>query len=189
MSANQVFRVTFALGMLFYEFVFSAPVATNNTVLTFTQDQLSHSSYAWTQPDATVEQIKTLSQTAFGSNMLCPTTVYESANDPLNKRSTCPWIYETDHDSMRFPTTILRATPLCTYCIGSGGKYECNPIFRNMTVLRQDKVPDANGNYRWMQSEYTTTVAYTCAGRRIANNIVPAQSITAAPSNPGQWAR
>ncbi|KAL3886459.1 hypothetical protein ACJMK2_026444 [Sinanodonta woodiana] len=78
--------------------------------------------------------------------------------------STCPWTYAVDHDHLRFPSTILMAKPRCTYCIGSNGDLECNPITKSIRVLRRGECTD--GLYQYHESTQEVTIGFTCAGRR-----------------------
>ncbi|KAK3576561.1 hypothetical protein CHS0354_011239 [Potamilus streckersoni] len=94
----------------------------------------------------------------------CPEKVLEGNHVPVYARSTCPWTYAVDHDPLRFPSTILLAKPRCTYCIGSNGDLECNPITQSIRVLRRGECIE--GLYQYHESTQEVTIGFTCAGRR-----------------------
>ncbi|KAL3857097.1 hypothetical protein ACJMK2_011793 [Sinanodonta woodiana] len=80
----------------------------------------------------------------------CPEKVFGGNHVPVYAMSTCPWTYAVDHDHLRFPSTILMAKPRCTYCIGSNGDLECNPITKSIHVLRRGECTD--GLYQYHES-------------------------------------
>ncbi|KAL3857147.1 hypothetical protein ACJMK2_011842 [Sinanodonta woodiana] len=94
----------------------------------------------------------------------CPEKVFEGHQVPVYARSTCPWTYAVNHDPLRFPSTILMAKPRRTYCIGSNGDLECNPITQSIRVLRRGECIE--GLYQYHESTQEVTIGFTCAGRR-----------------------
>ena len=135
------------------------------------------STIPWHTVNETVNQQSFMSKLALGSTageipvVDCNAGVSSGINDPIHKRSTCPWYYEVDHDATRFPTTKLRAVRACDTCIGSGNTFQCIAITQNETVLRKSTQLDVNNNFVWVESEETVTVGFTCAGRKFAENI------------------
>lgn len=143
----------------------------------FFMNQDSHNTL--TNEDQHLTQIVSQSQGVFNNDYICPTTVFTGVNDPIHKRSSCPWYYTESHDPRRFPAAILTAKPICTYAIGSGNTLECSPITQTLTVLRQQDVKDASGNYIWAEDTETVVIGYTATGRRLAES----QPTTSAPTD------
>jgi hypothetical protein len=56
--------------------------------------------------------------------------------DPQRLRSTCPWVIETDVNENRYPKNVYNARCLCRRCIGSSSRYQCEPIYSNIIVIR-----------------------------------------------------
>ncbi|XP_053377664.1 uncharacterized protein LOC123528482 [Mercenaria mercenaria] len=130
-----------------------------------------------------------ISEQHFNNDLTCPEHVSTGMNDPVYKRSTCPWYYSESRDSKRYPAVIFQAERLCDYAIGSNKMHECVPITESLTVLREQNYHDGNGNSVWVEETITNVVGYTAAGRRLAEN--SPQATTAAPDNQPtpEWAR
>ena len=103
----------------------------------------------------------------------CPTEVRNGADLPVNERSTCPWYYEVNRDTNRYPEVILNAvTPCTSSCIGRDETYQCYPITRNIQVLKFKQ--DYNSTYRiYEANDIDITVGFTCASRRMILNRIP----------------
>ena len=103
----------------------------------------------------------------------CPTEVRNGAYLPVNERSTCPWYYEVNRDTNRYPEVILNAvTPCTSSCIGRDDTYQCYPITRNIQVFKFKQ--DYNSTHRiYEPSDIDITVGFTCASRRMILNRIP----------------
>ena len=156
----------------------------STSVIEFFMPDSTHSSINWSQ-DPEVTQVSTNSQDVFGTDLNCPTVVSEGADVPLNKRSICPWYYKVDHELNRYPTTILKAMPLCQYCIGTNQTQECVAIQEQRTVLRQETTKDAQGNYKYIEETIPVSVGYTCAGLSTVSNAATQSTTTAASGSGG----
>ena len=143
----------------------------------FSMGSDADSTIPWQTVNETVNQLSFKSKLALGSTtgevpvVDCNAGVSSGIKDPIYKRSTCPWYYEVNHDATRFPTTKLRAVPVCDTCIGSGNTFQCIAITQNETVLRRSPQLDVNNNFIWVESEETVTVGFTCAGRKFSDNV------------------
>ena len=111
--------------------------------------------------------------TSFYANVTCPQlyrTVSEtpmnmpsSESLPLNKRTLCPWVYEYNYDSSRFPRMITVARCLCDRCLNSQVEqqenplpneiYTCEKTFMSLTVYREVCV-DGRAELRWATEHY-----------------------------------
>lgn len=131
----------------------------------------------------THSQLVSDSESAYNNDFICPETVATGINDPIYKRSTCPWYYSYTHDPKRFPAVVVNAERLCDYAIGStdsADMYECVPITHTIDILKQQNTLDQNKNYVWRKETMTIVIGFTSSGRRFGDN---AASTTMAPAS------
>ncbi|KAJ8049482.1 Interleukin 17-like protein [Holothuria leucospilota] len=87
-------------------------------------------------------------------------------NLPLNKRSSCPWIYVEQEDKDRYPKKISYAKCECLNCIKGDGTQSfvnyCKPILEPRYVLKKGQC-GANNIYQYDLSEEYVSVGCACS--------------------------
>jgi hypothetical protein len=97
-------------------------------------------------------------------NIPCPSRTRRLHTDPQRLRSTCPWVIETDVNENRYPKNVYNARCLCRRCIGSSSRYQCEPIYSNIIVIRL--LSCHHGLLRYAQGDQLISVGCTCAHKR-----------------------
>lgn len=76
----------------------------------------------------------------------CSSRPDTTTSDTVNERSTCPWTWKMNYDSRRLPSLLFEADCVCdkSWQIQSMegfecGRFECEPIFYRVRVLRFDE--------------------------------------------------
>lgn len=161
----------------------------SSAVVEFFMNHESYSSIARTSDHA--HPLVTASKDAHNYDFICPKTVSTGINDPIYKRSTCPWYYSSTHDPTRFPAVILKAEPLCDYAIGSNGMHECIPLTHTIDILKQQKTLDQDNNYVWLETTMSVVSGFTSGGRRLGNNAASPTTTTPTTASGGAapWAK
>ena len=135
----------------------------SNTIVEFTMNASANLGINWTLSKQEDVNKSYTSMNAFDNNFVCPSEVRQGINLKVYEKSLCPWYYKVKHDPTRYPASILEAIPICKECIGAP-QYDCAPIHQTMKVLRQGGEAD-NGNIKYIESEISVTVGYTCSGK------------------------
>ncbi|XP_022092409.1 interleukin-17B-like [Acanthaster planci] len=96
----------------------------------------------------------------------CPATV--DVNDPLSRRSTCPFEYITNFERERIPAAIQEARCLCDGCLDpytgeQSPDLTCQPIRYSMQVLRKSTTSPINGFEMYSLSQEEITVGCACS--------------------------
>ncbi|OWF36618.1 Interleukin 17-like protein [Mizuhopecten yessoensis] len=74
----------------------------------------------------------------------CPTSAAQlPVNAPVYARSNCPWYYELQNDTDRFPTSLPKAISKCgRQCLGLHENikddFTCDYIYQDVTVLMKE---------------------------------------------------
>ena len=66
----------------------------------------------------TLDQTREESERSFGNTDICPNNVRQGYDLSEHERSNCPWYYEMNHKSTRYPNNILISRTPCSACIG-----------------------------------------------------------------------
>lgn len=106
-----------------------------------------------------------ISDTHDNSLTECPRHLRHSQHKPQRLRSTCPWVWEEHVDVNRYPRSVFNARCICRRCIGSSARFQCEPIYSRITVLRI--LECHNGLFRYESDVELVTIGCTCAHRRI----------------------
>jgi len=100
----------------------------------------------------------------------CPANLQaldNSPNSPIKDRSVCPYYFEIETDSHRFPKAITRAVCKCQYCLedhGPSSKNVCEPVHTPEMVLRRGRCTD--GVYQYHPTEIQRQISCLCARMR-----------------------
>lgn len=93
----------------------------------------------------------------------CPTEVREGYIE--EDISVCPWYYEEDYDSNRYPSSYRYAVTPCSTCIGNNRNemLRCESVNQTITVWDRIRVDGSNpSEYRYQPRDLDITVGYTC---------------------------
>ena len=94
----------------------------------------------------------------------CSETTNSDLDASVRVRSTCPWHYAQNHDSDRYPSTLVEARCICDHCIGGGKLTRCEPIFYSVQVLRRSEMNcDEDGFYKYVPEWNQISIGCTCA--------------------------
>lgn len=99
----------------------------------------------------------------------CPHRLRHSQHEPQRLRSTCPWVWEENISENRYPRKVINARCICRRCIGSNARYQCEPIYTRVKVLRVQGCQ--NGLLQYTNDEEIVSVGCTCAHRRTYTNL------------------
>ena len=128
----------------------------------------------------TLDQVREHSERNFGNIDVCPQEIKRGNDLSENDKSNCPWYYELNHRSTRYPNNILIARTPCFSCIGYDSDYfQCLTITQNVTVF--NKIEDVSGELKYEAEEIEIPVGFTCGARDFANNYVKEVATSTAP--------
>ena len=129
-----------------------------------------------------LDEYREQSERNFGNTDECPKEMKQGYDLPENEKSNCPWYYEVDHKSTRYPNNILVARTPCFSCIGYDSDYfQCHPITRNITVY--NKIEYVEEEIKYETEEIEIPVGFTCGARDFVNGYVN----TATPTIPSLY--
>ena len=120
--------------------------------------------------EQSLDTIRESSQRAFGYLPTCPSELKTDPNLPVNAKSTCPWYYEVDHNTSRYPAVILKAVTPCTdTCIYGNDDLQCLPVVRTIKTMTE-RGHDVSGDIKYETTEEPITVGFTCGARYMASD-------------------
>jgi len=93
--------------------------------------------------------------------------------DDIAIRSTCPWYYIIDHDTNRFPATILNAVLHSnTACTNLGPHFDCEKVYTNTTILQT--VYFNNQHVKYMERKIIIPLGFACS--RLSSSLSGSQT-------------
>ena len=106
----------------------------------------------------------------------CPLKEVVTEYSGVDQASTCPWVYTTDYDADRYPSTILQAECRCQGCLDRQGlpqdmDMQCRPVTYRMQVVRRHRETD--GTYSYVMDWYDAPVACACMRPPTSQDIRP----------------
>ncbi|XP_046544030.1 interleukin 17-like protein [Haliotis rubra] len=107
----------------------------------------------------------------------CPSSVSDDPNDPLWRRSLCPWYYNvTNLPVGHYPSAIPEAVCKCDNCVDNN-QNQCERVSTQIRVLEQTDCE--NGFFIYKPKLITHFVGCACAKRRtptVGSNTTPTPS-------------
>ncbi|XP_046543993.1 interleukin 17-like protein [Haliotis rubra] len=106
-----------------------------------------------------------VSNTTNQEGITCPSSVSDDPNDPLWRRSLCPWYYNVVNNNRRYPSAIPEAVCRCDRCVDNR-QAKCERVTTQIRVL--ERTGCINGFFIYKPKSVPVSVGCTCVKRPIA---------------------